>query len=346
MEKNVKIALLGLPQAGKKTLLTLLTGRHIPEGRKENEAIEGQVPVRDPRVDIITGLVKPEKTKYAETIFQLCPDMHPGEGKREWLESARKCELLCPLVRAFTSDSVYHPAGSIDPERDKAGIRMDLLFADLEMIETRLVRISKEKRGGLSPVQVLEEKALLKCKEYVESDKCLYDAGLEEREITSVRSLGLVTLKPILWVYNVDEKDVKEDAAGIVKISCLIEKDIMGISDKSEREAFLKELGLTSAGVDRLNSAAYDALGLMSFYTMGKDEVRAWTIRKGSTAPVAAGKIHTDMERGFIRAEVIKYDDLIALGSEAKVKQMGKLELKGKDYVIQDGDICSFLFNV
>jgi hypothetical protein len=165
-------------------------------------------------------------------------------------------------------------------------------------------------------------------------------------ELASVRSLGLMCLKPFLWVYNVDEADVHEDGHDPVTIACLIEKEIMEIQDPAERQAYLDDMGLKSSGVDRMSRAVYDALGLMSFYTMGKDEVRAWTVAKGATAPEAAGKIHTDMQRGFIRAEIIKFNDLVEAGSEAEVKSRGKLDLKGKDYVMQDGDICSFLFNV
>ena len=161
-----------------------------------------------------------------------------------------------------------------------------------------------------------------------------------------MRSLGLLSLKPVLWTYNVDEKDVKDGGLDPVTISCKIEQEITAIEDAEERKQYLAELGLTSPGVDRMNRAAYDTLGLMSFYTMGEDEARAWTIRKGSTAPVAAGKIHTDIERGFIRVEVVKYDDLLAAGSEAAVKAQGKIQLKGKDYIIEDGDICNFRFNV
>jgi hypothetical protein len=223
---------------------------------------------------------------------------------------------------------------------------MELLLADLELIEKRLDRMAKEKRGGQTVTQAIEEQTLRKCARFIEEDRWPGDAPFDVGELQSVRSLGILTLKPVLWTCNVDEADVKEDGRIPLTIACKIEQEIMGVEDIEERNAFLKELGLKSSGVDRMNRAAYDALGLMSFYTMGEDEVRAWTIRKGSAAPVAAGRIHTDMERGFIRVEVIKYDDLIAAGSEAAVRDRGKAYLKGKDYVIQDGDICCFRFNV
>ncbi len=341
----MKAALLGFEESGKSTLFQLLTGRAIPEGRQESETLEGIAAVRDPRVDRISEICQPEKTKYAETSYSLCPAVTKGEGKRGWLEPARRADLLCIVVRAFASDSVYHPLGSVDPERDRAELRMEVLLADLEMIENRLARMEKEKRAGQTPAQAIEERALDKCRAAIEADELPVE-GLDEGELSAVKSLGLLCLKPFLWIYNVDETDVHEDGFDPVTIACLIEKEIMEIQDDAERQAYLEDIGLKSSGVDRMSRAVYDALGLMSFYTMGKDEVRAWTVSKGATAPVAAGKIHTDMQRGFIRAEVIKYDDLVDAGSEAEVKSQGKLDLKGKDYVMQDGDICSFLFNV
>ncbi|MDD2320832.1 MAG: DUF933 domain-containing protein, partial [Geobacteraceae bacterium] len=172
---------------------------------------------------------------------------------------------------------------------------------------------------------------------------------LGEEDLAAIRSLNLVTLMPILLIRNVDEDRVGTviaEGENVFLISALIEKEIMGIEDLEERTEYLRALGLESSGLDRLNAAAYDALGLMSFYTMGKDEVRAWTIRKGALAPAAGGKIHSDIERGFIRVEVIKYDDLVAAGTESAAKAQGKAMLKGKDYVMEDGDICHFRFNV
>jgi ribosome-binding ATPase YchF (GTP1/OBG family) len=174
----------------------------------------------------------------------------------------------------------------------------------------------------------------------------LADLALDPHELQSIRSLGLLTLKPVMWAYDVDEGQVKNEGTDPFTIACKIEQEIMDLESPEEQSLYLKELGLSSSGVDRMNRAAYDALGLMSFYTMGEDEVRAWTIRKGTLAPAAAGKVHTDIERGFIRAEIVKYDDLMAAGSEAAVRDAGKVQLKGKDYVIQDGDICLFRFSV
>jgi GTP-binding protein YchF len=345
----MKIALLGLPQSGKRTLFSLLTGREVSEHRGEGESVEGVAPIRDPRVDIIAGIAKPEKVKYAENKIVLCPDLVEGSGKRDWLDAARRCDLLCMVVRAFTSERIYHPAGSVDAERDRLTLNTELLLADLELIEKRLERIAKEKKSGRTPAQLKEEETLLKCREAIEAEKSISSLVLEQEELASVRSLNLVTLMPLLWVHNVDEDKVADnmgDNEGLFTVSALIEKEIMAMDDPGDRKDYLEALGLNSSGLDRLNAAAYDKLGLMSFYTMGKDEVRAWTIRKETTAPAAGGKIHSDIERGFIRVEIIKYDDLVSAGSEAAVKSQGKALLKGRDYVIEDGDICNFRFNV
>lgn len=349
----MKLALLGLPQSGKKTLFTLLAGRAIPPGHSETDSLEGIAPIRDPRVDVLAELTNPEKTTYAENIVVLCPDIKQGSDKREWLDAARRCELLCVVVRDFSSEDVYHPAGSVNAARDRANLATEFLLTDLMLIETRLQRIEKEKRSGQTTAQATEQKILLRCKETLENEKGVREAGLEAHELALIRSLEFLTLKPILWVYNVDEarlgsETVRHDSekAGVFVVSCRIEQEVMSLSDNTERLAFMKELGLNSLGPDRLNNAAYDAMGLMSFYTIGPDEARAWTIRKGTLAPAAAGKVHTDIERGFIRAEVLKYDDLVALGSEKAVKEAGKAQLKGKDYIMEDGDICHFRFNV
>jgi ribosome-binding ATPase len=345
----MKIALLGLPQSGKRTLFSLLTGREVSEHRGEGESIEGVAPIRDPRVDYLAELMQPNKVTYAENKVVLCPDIMEGTGKREWLDAARRCDLLCLVVRAFTSERVYHPAGSIDAGRDRRTLNTELLLADLELIEKRLERIAKEKKSGRTPAQLKEEQTLAKCRDAVEQEINLGSLEFDPEELESVKSLNLVTLMPLLWVYNVDEDKVAEGQSGTEQsftVSALIEKEIMAMDDPTERREYMEAIGLNSSGLDRLNAAAYDALGLMSFYTMGKDEVRAWTIRKGTAAPAAGGKIHSDIERGFIRVEVVKYDDLTVAGSEAAVKAQGKALLKGRDYIIEDGDICNFRFNV
>lgn len=347
----MKVAIIGYPQAGKKTLFKLLTNRDVPHGRKEDEAVDGAAPVYDPRVETLAALCKPQRTKFAETTMVLCPDV-PAEGKGAWMDAARKSELLCVVLRAFTASDVFHPRGSVDAARDRSDLATEILFSDVDMVDKRLERIAKEKRAGQTVAQQLEEKALGKCRDALAQGRWLKDAGLDENDLKAIKTLGLLTLLPVIWVYNVDESGVqaaleaeKADRAAFV-VSCRIEQEIMAIENREERLSFLRDVGFAQSGLERLNAAIYDTLGLMSFYTAGPDEVRAWTIHKGSPAPVAAGKIHSDIERGFIRAEVIKFDDFSAAGGETQAKAAGKMQVKGKDYVIEDGDICHFRFSV
>lgn len=345
---RVKIALLGLPQAGKRSLFGLLTGRDVAESRRPDEIVEGTASIADPRVTALSGIFNPQKTTYAENQFALCPDVVEGAASRTWRDAAARCDLICLVVRAFDSEEVYHPAGSVDADRDRLNIRSELRLADMELIETRLKRLEKEKRAGQTPEQKAEEAVLAKGMAGLEEERDILDLALEPHEDDAVKSLDLLTRIPVLEVDNVSEEDLAgaEEQNGRMRISARIEQEIAGLTDLDERKGFLEMVGLESAGLDRVNEAAYAALGLMSFYTVGEDEVRAWTIRKGSSAPVAGGKIHSDIERGFIRVEVIKYDDLMAAGSEKAAKDRGKVQLKGKNYVMEDGDICHFLFNV
>lgn len=354
----MKVALLGLAQSGKKTFFTLLTGRKsaAPIVLKEGESLEGIAPICDPRVVALAEMFKPERTKFAENTIVLCPDVAEGEGapgkagKRPWLEAARNCDLLCMVVRAFSTAEVYHPKGAVDAERDRSFLEAECLLADLELIESRLARMAKEKRAGQTAQQVREEHTLARIKDILEREMKWTAFNLEPHELEPIKSLNLLVLKPLLWAYNVDENALAsapaDPGSNMFKVSCRIEQEIMALDSSEERLAYLKDLGVTAAGLDRLNQAAYDTMGLMSFYTVGKDEVRAWTIRKGTLAPAAAGKVHSDIERGFIRVEVIKYDDLMAAGGEAAAKAQGKAQVKGRDYIIEDGDVCHFRFNV
>lgn len=360
----MRIALLGLPQSGKKTLFTLLTGRTVPLTRKPHEELEGTAPVADPRVDRLAAMYRPRKTTHAEIQVVLCPDVSEAGG-RDWYDAARGCDLLCLVARAFDAEHVYHPMGGVDAERDLDLLKTELVIADLERVMNRLLRIEKEKTRGPSPARDLEEKGLRKVWEALDAGRCCDAARLDSDERKALQGLGLVTLRPALAVLNVSEEAVgAAPAAATISsssavpaeapaqnaerfvVSALIEREIREIADARERAEFLAALGLDAPGLDRLSAAAYDRLGLMSFYTVGPDEVRAWTVRKGALAPEAGGKIHSDIARGFIRVEVIKYEDLLAAGSEKAVKEQGKAQLRGKDYAMEDGDICHFLFNV
>lgn len=343
----MKIALIGLPQAGRKTLFTLLTRRAVPEVRKPAEIVEGVAAIRDARIDRLAEICKPKRTVYAENHFVLCPDAVTGAGSREWLDAARRCDLLCLVVRAFAAEQVYHPEGAVNAARDEENLRMELLFADMELIEKRLTRMAKDARAGLGADQKTELETLQKCMTALEAGTLLSTLTFDPPALASIRSLGLLTLIPLMVLVNVSESELGVALeGGRLALSCQIEQEIAAIADEAERREYMEAMGISEPGLDRVNAAAYDALGLMSFYTSGKDECRAWTIRKGSPAPVAGGKIHSDIERGFIRVEVIKFNDFIEAGSEHAAKERGKMLTKGKDYIIEDGDICHFLFNV
>ncbi len=342
----MRIALLGYEQSGRHTLFTLLTGR-TPLAHKPDEASEGVASIHDARVDDLATICRPRKIVYAENHYVLCPAVTPGTGQRPWLDAARRCDLLCLVLRAFAADEVYHPAGSVDAERDRRDIESELVFADLEVVEKRLARLEQAQRAGLSRAQEIEQGALVRCRGRLEEGGSLRALALDPGEEAVLKSLDLVTRRPVLTVYNVAEDGLRqplgEDA---VAVSCRIEQELEQLSDARDRAEWLAELGLTAPGVDRMNAAAYAALGLMSFYTIGHDEARAWTIPQGATAPQAGGKIHSDIERGFIRVEITPYADLMAAGSEKTAREQGKVQLKGRDYVMTDGDVCHFLFNV
>ncbi len=346
----MKIAILGLPQTGKRTLFSLLTGREAPEFRKAGEVIEGIAPVVDPRVDKLDEIEKPEKKVYANTEFLLCSDISPGSRDYSWLQEARNSELVCMVVREFSSEDVYHEDGSVDAARDRENLKAELLLADLDLVEKRIERIEKDlKRVKPTQAQLTEQKTVIRCREVLEDSKLLNTMEFAADEFASIKSLNFITLKPILWCFNVDEDKIEQKSSeekNSFRVSALIEKEISSIDDDDEKKEYMQELGFSDSGINRLTATVYDLMGLMSFYTTGKDEVRAWTIPKGTLAAAAGGKIHSDIERGFIRVEIMKYDDLISLGSEQAVKAQGKALKKGKDYTIEDGDICHFLFNV
>ena len=256
----MKIALIGFEQAGKRTLFSLLTGRDVGENRKPGEVVEGIADIRDPRVDKLAELCQPEKVIYAQNNFVLCPDAVTGSGSREWLDAARRCDLMCLVVRAFESEQVYHPAGDVDAARDQRDLESEILLADMELVEKRQARLVKDKRSGLTADQKIEEKAIEKCMATLEDEKWVSEAGLNEQELGAIRSLDLLTLLPVMVARNVSEDAVAEGVEGAVAVSCQIEQEIAAIEDATERQEYLDSLGLDALGVDRVNAAAYDAM--------------------------------------------------------------------------------------
>ncbi|HSR11214.1 MAG TPA: redox-regulated ATPase YchF [Thermodesulfobacteriota bacterium] len=356
----MKLGLLGFPQAGKKTLFRLLTGKEGNDAGKAKGDALGLAPVRDERFERLVEIYDPRLRTPAQLEFLLLPDLQDrAERNAELWRVLEKMDVICHVVRVFTDDSVFHVSGTVDPRRDIAALNEELQLNDLLFIEKRFERLEKEKGRNGNGRRVSEEKDLLsRMKEHLEAGKFLRNFPFTEEEQKLLSGYLFLTRKPMIVVLNVGEDQIRDGSIGEameeeyrdlgiqwVAVSAKIEEELSAL-DAEEREAFLRELNLSRPALDRLTLVCYEALGLISFFTVGKDEVRAWPNRRNSLAPQAARVIHSDIERGFIRAEVIKFDDLVRLGSEQKVREAGKLMKKGRDYVVQDGDIISFLFNV
>jgi GTP-binding protein YchF len=354
------IGLVGLPQAGKKTLLRLLTRVDAAAASPSNGVVPGVCPVRDPRVDRLAALYNPKKVTPATIQYLLMPDLTKDSAKnQELFKALLNADVLAAVVRAFRDDTVFHLEGSVDPLRDIEMVLAELILHDLLFIEKRLERIAKERtqRGGADRAK--EETLLKRLQAGLNESVPLRTLELRADEQQLLSGTPLLTRKPLLLILNVGEDDVRdrrlaEDVARrytaqrvhVVQVSAKIEEELAALEDPAERAAFLTELGIAESAIDGLTRVSYDALGLISYFTVGADEVRAWTVRRGAAASEAGRVIHSDIERGFIRAELIKYGDLLALGSEQAVAGAGKAYLKGKDYVVEDGDILNFRFSV
>lgn len=350
----MQIAIIGLPQSGKRTLFGLLTDNSPlhPEGVRK-----GLAKVRDPRLDKLSKMYPEAKKVPAIIEFLLLPPLSDNSEQNQILfKSLEEADATCYVIRAFEDETVFHIDGSIDPLRDIQRIDNELLLKDLSFVELRLERLDKEIKKEKKAVQEKERDLLLNFKATLEKGISLFSLILSPDEEKLIAGYPLLTFKKKLIVLNVDEDKLSnsdlirkigsDENVGVVQISAKIEQELFQLESEQEQKEFLKELGIEEAATHKLSRASYQILGLISFFTIGKDEVRAWSIHKGTLAPQAAGKVHSDIERGFIRAQVIKYNDLIRLGSEEAVKQAGLALLKGKDYQVEDGDIIDFRFSV
>ncbi|MCX8582453.1 MULTISPECIES: redox-regulated ATPase YchF [unclassified Gilliamella] len=360
-----KCGIVGLPNVGKSTLFNALTKAGIEAANFPFCTIEpntGVVPMPDPRLDQLAEIVKPQRTLPTTMEFVDIAGLVKGASKGEglgnqFLANIRETEAIGHVVRCFENENIVHVAGKIDPAEDIEIINTELALADLEACERAITRLQKRAKGGDKDAKY-ELEILEKCLPHLEQGKKLLLLDLSKEELDAIKYLSFLTLKPTMYIANVNEDGfennpfldkvkaiAEQEKAVVVPVCAAIEAELAELDD-ADRDEFMQDLGLTEPGLNRVIRAGYSLLNLQTYFTAGVKEVRAWTISVGDTAPQAAGKIHTDFEKGFIRAQTIAFDDFIKYGGEQGAKEAGKMRSEGKDYVVQDGDIMNFLFNV
>ena len=364
----MKLGIVGLPNVGKSTLFNSLTKAGAASANYPFCTIDpnvGVVAVPDARLAKLAALYNSKKITPALVDFMDIAGLVKGASKGEglgnqFLSNIRECDAVVHVVRCFEDDNIVHVDGCVNPLRDIETIELELIFSDLEMLERRIAKTVRSAGNDKSLKKELD--ILLELKGLLEQGKAAAVYRGDEETLPFVASLGLITFMPVIFAANVSEKDLADEGASnpyVEKVTALarergakvfvvcaaVEEEISQLEEEEKAE-YLEALGIGESGLDKLIGASYDTLGLFSFLTSGEEETRAWTIKKGTKAPKAAGKIHSDIERGFIRAEVIHYEDLLACGSSAAAKEKGRMRLEGKDYVVQDGDVILFRFNV
>jgi len=357
----MKIGIVGLPQTGKKTIFELLTN-HKPSDNEiaSGKPIKSIAEIKDERFDYLVSIYGPKKAVRARIDLEVLPRLEKDSIKKgDIFEEILDADAICHVVRAFADDTVYHIDGSVDPKRDIDAVNSELILHDLIFIEKRFERIDKKIKQTKEEASLREKDLLMKLKSHLDQELPLRIMDLKPEEKKAISSYPFATRKEMIVVLNVSEWGLKDDALvgklegkykslkiSVMRISAKVESEIAGLESEEERMEFLSAIGIKEPAINVLTRLYIRALNLISFFTVGQDEVRQWTVRAGSSAPEAAGVIHSDLEKGFIRSEVIKYDDLKSLGSEERVKAGGKFYLKGKDYIVEDGDIINVRFNV
>lgn len=353
---SLSIGIVGLPNVGKSTLFTSLTNKGGLAANYPFATIEpnvGMVPVPDKRLARLAEIDHPAQIVPAMVEFVdiagLVAGASQGEGLgNQFLANIRECDAICEIVRYFSDPDVIHVSGKVDAESDVETIKTELILADIATIEKAMPRIEKEAKRDKEKAKKLD--VMKRAFDALNDGHRVRTIGLTDEEAAELYDLHLLTMKPFLYVANVDEDQLNSDLGTIdgltpVKISAKVESELIDL-EEDEREEYLEELGIEESGLERLVRETYHLLGLQSYFTSGEKETRAWTIHIGDTAPKAAGVIHSDFERGFIKAETASYDDYVALNGEAGCRAAGKLRQEGKDYIVQDGDIITFKFNV
>ena len=352
---SLSIGIVGLPNVGKSTLFNLLTKKGVEAANYPFCTIDpnvGVVKVPDSRLDKLAAISKPKKiiptTIEFVDIAGLVAGASKGEGLgNKFLAHIRECNAICEVIRDFKDKNIIHVNGKIDPTSDQETINTELILADLATVEKRLEKIKREAKSG--DKELINQVRLLELiYEHLAAGRAVRELEFTEEELLAVKSLSLLTSKPILYLLNIDETHTGDVLSGtnglVIKINVKLEEEIMNLPAEEQAE-YIKELGLEQSGLDKLIQNSYKLLGLDTFFTTGPDETRAWTIKHGTKAPQAAGEIHTDFIKGFVRAEVINWEKFVNCGGEIKARELGLIRTEGKDYIIADGDVCNFLIN-